>query len=207
MFGVSEIDHLLYGAASLDDAVREMNRVLGAQAMPGGAHPGLGTHNALVGLGATYLELIAPDPAQGSPAGLGAELAQLAAPRLHGFAVRSADLDGIARRLEAVGSGARVIGMSRGHPDGRTLHWQVALPTDHAFGRFLPFAIDWGKTPNPASELPVAGALDALVVEHPDAPGLQRLLEALELPLRVTEAPAPTLRARIATPRGVVDLA
>ena len=90
--------------------------------MLGGAHPGAGTHNALLSLGApTYLEVIARDPAQADappsqliPDDLGDE------PRLVAFAVGCDDIDATVADLRAAGltGVGDPYGMSRQRPDG-----------------------------------------------------------------------------------------
>ena len=42
------IDHLIYRAPDLADAVAEVEERLGVRAQAGGQHTGLGTHNALL---------------------------------------------------------------------------------------------------------------------------------------------------------------
>ena len=62
------IDHLVLAGPDLDGLVAWFVAVSGVDPAPGGAHVGLGTRNALVGVGGpTYLELIGPDPDQPEP--------------------------------------------------------------------------------------------------------------------------------------------
>ncbi|MFO0004298.1 MAG: VOC family protein, partial [bacterium] len=51
------VDHLVLGAATLEEGIAWAERMLGATPQPGGRHPQWGTHNALLSLGhGAYLE-------------------------------------------------------------------------------------------------------------------------------------------------------
>ena len=89
------IDHLIYAAPDLTAAIADLEDRLGVRAQPGGRHPGLGTHNALLALGPrTYLEIIAPDPRQPEPSAQRPFLiGDLNGGRLVGWALACDDID------------------------------------------------------------------------------------------------------------------
>ena len=112
---MARIDHLVWAAPDLDRAIDELQTRTGRRAITGGAHPGAGTRNAILGLsGRSYLEILAPDPAQANIATPAASLSKLAGPVLHTFAVATDRLDRVAVKLERAGlPHAGVIPMSR----------------------------------------------------------------------------------------------
>jgi hypothetical protein len=198
----------MWGAADLDAGMAEIERLFGVAPAPGGSHPGRGTRNALLGLAdGHYLEIIAPDPAQRLAGTFGAALADLTQPALVTWALASKRLARISKKLEAAGLRPQgPIRMHRTTPDGVHLEWDLLFAGNHVFGPLFPFFIDWRETPHPSADLPVAGTLEAVTVESPEARALAPLLGALDIPVVVNEASEPLLRATIETVHGRVVL-
>ena len=117
------IDHLVFATPDIDGAVEWVAGRVGVQPTPGGRHPGLGTCNALLDLGAgAYLEIIGVDPrAAGAPDGprpFG--LDRITEPRL---ATWAAKVDGIDERVAR----ARAAGYTRlAHLEGGMRAWEAA---------------------------------------------------------------------------------
>lgn len=203
-----ELDHLLWGVSDLDDGVRRFRDLTSVETRPGGEHPGFGTRNALAGLGnRLYLEILAPDPAQPLAGTRGEELAALPSPHLYTFAIRGESMEELVDRATSAGLEAPgILDMSRRRPDGHLLEWRVAFFEGHAFGRLLPFFIDWGSTRHPADDLPPGCALTELSVGHPEDEALARVYDAVGLEVAVHRTHEPDLRAVLSTPRGMVEL-
>lgn len=203
---MAALDHLVWAAPDLDQAVARLRSLTGCPVQPGGAHPGNGTRNALLGLGErTYVEVLAPDPAQNTAAAA-MNMKALRAPALHTFAVASPRLDQVGKRLEKAGlPHAGIIPMSRRLPTGQLVRWRLLMPTGHAYGPLVPFFIDWGDSPHPADGLPSACRLAGLQITHPEAWSLRVLMEKLEIEVQVDAGPA-SLSAELETPRGRVTL-
>lgn len=202
------VDHLMWGAPDLDTAMVEAERLFGVVPVRGGAHPGLGTRNALVGLDAhRYLEIIAPDPTQPLTGTFGATLAALPQPALVTWALRVGSLPPVAGTLAAAGLQTRgPLRTRRSTPTGQLLEWELLFVRGHAYGGLFPFYIDWLQCPHPSAELPSAGSLDGLVLQTTNADTLRTLLGEVDVPLEFVERDRAALRATITTPRGPVVL-
>jgi hypothetical protein len=203
------LDHLVYATPDLDAALDDLEARLGVRAVLGGRHPGRGTYNALISLGADhYLEIIGPDPQQpdvAQPRSFG--LDDLATPLLRTWAAKAPDIDARVERARAAGydpGSARA--MSRERPDGVTLAWHLTQSGLPVGGWLVPFLIDWGESPHPALSAPGGVALDSLRAEHPTPDAIRPLLVALDVALDVDEGPEPRLIARLSTSNGVVEL-
>ena len=203
------IDHLVLAAASLDEGRAHVEGLVGVTPAPGGAHPGVGTHNALLSLGApTYLEVIAPDPEQPGVAQRAFGLEDLpSTPRLVAFAVGCADLDATIARLRAadVATISDPYAMSRRRPDGTELAWRLASIDDGPAGA-RPFLISWDGDTTPASDSPLGGRLAGLRGGDPDAAARSALLAVLGVDVAVEQADEAWLEATIETPSGTVTL-
>lgn len=206
------IDHLVYASADLPSASAGVAELIGATPTPGGSHVGRGTYNELVSLGgATYLEIIGPDPTQPAPDGrrpFGID--RLVEPALVAWCVRPVrPLDEIvaAARAEGVEFGM-VTTMSRRRPDDVLLEWELTVAQlDGPFGCALPFLIDWGGSAHPSDTLPQVVRLVALDVTHPEAEALRGVFDIIGLTTECTvRRGACGLSATITTPRGEVIL-
>ena len=207
------IDHLVFASRDLPSASADVTQMLGVAPTPGGHHVGHGTYNELLGLGgATYLEVIGPDPTQPAPDGprpFGID--GLARPSLVAWCVRPRrPLDEIIVEARAVGiEMGEVAAMSRRRPDGVLLEWKLTFPQlNGRFGMALPFMIDWGESSHPTDTLPASVQLVRLVVVHPDADVLQTAFDIIGIgdDVDLDEGLQPSLQATIAVATGRVTL-
>ena len=148
-----DVDHVLIAVADLAAAGREIERQHGLASVEGGRHPAWGTANRIVPLGDSYLELVGVvDAAKAAEnafgrwvaSGLGSTVRPL------GWAVRTSQLDEIARRLNLT-----VQAGSRATPSGGQLRWRSAGVNQAAAEPSLPFFIEW----EPQTMLPGQAAI------------------------------------------------
>jgi hypothetical protein len=199
------IDHLVYACPDLDEAVTEIARLTGVHPQQGGQHPGLGTHNALLSLGErTYLEIIAPDPAQPAaaeplPFGLG----HLTEPALRAWAAAPIDIDAAVRQARAAGFDyGDIVTRNRRTPDDSELSWRMTNYPHNGEVDVIPFLIDWGEHRHPARSAPSGLRLADFRVLAPNPDDVVKRLRAAGIELPVDEADAPGLRAILAGPGG-----
>ncbi|MGH6609351.1 MAG: VOC family protein [Burkholderiaceae bacterium] len=216
----SELDHLVVASATLDQGIAWIEQQLGVRPAMGGQHAAMGTHNALLRLGArSYLEVIAIDPNGITPerprwfALDEAEMqAQLAiSPKLITWAIRTESLANACARVPDLGE---ILSMSRGD-----FRWKIAVPENGAltWGGVLPTAIqrsenEEGEVAHPCDRLADQGCeLMQLDLSHPAAVlgsgGLMGMFRDLKIVGPVDLQPGPKmLSARIRSPKGQVDL-
>ena len=206
---LTQVDHLLYATPDLDLGVAAIEKLLGVHATAGGQHLGFGTRNALLALGPlTYLEIIGPDSAQPKPAGprrFGVD--DLKAPQLIGWVSRAPELDALVVRARAQGIAmGDALSGGRKQPDGTTLTWRYTDPSAVIEHRLVPYFMDWGQSPHPATTAAKGARLVALRAEHPDPARIERMLRALSLDLPVTRGAQPMLVATLEGAKGRVEL-
>jgi hypothetical protein len=206
------IDHLVMGAADLEQGCRQVSERLGVPLAPGGRHAHMGTHNRLLKLGqACYLEVIAIDPEApppGRPRWFGLDRPETTArlaeePRLLTWVVHGIPFAGLDPSL------AHHLG--RPEPMRRgDLRWRLTLHADGHLpaGGLLPGLIEWDGPHHPAQRLPDAGCRLTRIRLSPTAPDtLSTLLQAIgcrhmiDLVFRES-AQTSCLTAEIETPEG-----
>ncbi|MDH4170782.1 MAG: VOC family protein, partial [Acidimicrobiia bacterium] len=148
------IDHLVYASPDLAEGIARIEALTRVRPQEGGVHPGVGTRNALVGLGDDcYLEVVGIDPDQPAPDfGRPFGIDDRQDPGLVAWAIhptRGESLADVAGRLRASGfDPGEPVTMSRTTPAGEELNWRLTFPI--AGVGALPFVIDWGDTESPA---------------------------------------------------------
>jgi catechol 2,3-dioxygenase-like lactoylglutathione lyase family enzyme len=204
------IDHLIFATPDLDATVDALEGRFGVRADPGGKHLGVGTHNALVGLGdATYLEIIAPDPDQPAPSTARPfGLDTVPQPRFAGWAVACGDINvAIARSRRQGYDPGDAIDMERMSPAGTLLRWRLTL--NALSGGPVPFLIDWGDCDHPSLGAPQGLRLERFEIEHPDPDELAAALDALDAldsRIQITHSDAVTLVAQLHSRTGPEEL-
>jgi len=143
-----EVDHVLIAVPDLDAAGRDMEMRHGLASVEGGTHPAWGTANRIVPLGDSYLELVAiVDPEMAAESAFGRWVASGVSETLEplGWAVRTLELDDIARRLQLpVHAGSRTT------LAGDRMRWRSAGVDQAAAEPSRPFFIEWApETPHP----------------------------------------------------------
>jgi hypothetical protein len=197
------LDHFILGCADLDRGIDFVEQHTGVRAAFGGVHPGRGTRNALLSLGERrYLEVMAPDPAQGVTPQI-SRLPELKEPRIVGWAAHPGNLQVFAERLRKASiafTGPRA--GSRQRPDGRILKWEsLTLQNDH--GGLLPFFIEWSAdSVHPSVDAPKGCMLRRFEAVTPETEDLLHAASLLGLDLYAGVSKEPALKATIDGPKG-----
>lgn len=212
--GVPDVlDHILLGCGELERGIAFVEERTGVRAVFGGVHPGRGTQNALLELGTRrYLEIIAPDPKQTGTAGAESslerlKLRELKEPRLVTWAAHPGSVRELAQKLarEKIAAAGPTPG-SRKRSDGKMLHWSTVNLADD-LGGLLPFFIEWGaETVHPSVDAVKGCTLEKFWVESPKQEELAKRFAAIGVDVEVSHGEKARLRARIAGPKGEMEL-
>jgi len=166
-----QLDHVVVTAGSLSVGVTWAEGALVVPLQAGGEHPRMGTHNALLRLGASiYLEVIAVNPAASAPRrprwfGLD-RLASDASPRLASWVARTDDIEAATSREQSLG---QIEAMSR-----NDLRWLITIPADGSLPGegVAPTLIEWQTAQHPALFCRIEDALwSNLLASIPTATG------------------------------------
>ena len=219
------VDHIVYGVPGpLEAAMDDFERLTGIKPMIGGAHPGLGTHNAIVSLGGgAYFEILCCDPCQPDPPKLWMGMSSLEArcfedrcfAKVMTWAVdRTGRLEEAIRAARASGyDPGDEEGFERQRPDGSAMKWSLSyrhytVDEMGAGSGAVPFLIDWKGNTSPAATAPVGCELVGLRAEVKDYEQVANHLRALEIQpddLMLTPGETDRLVAYLRTPKGVVS--
>jgi hypothetical protein len=199
---MTEIDHIVMGARTLEEGAAHIERLLGVKPQAGGRHEGAGTHNLLLGLGPDcYLEIIAPDPDQPEPPhprlfdldDPATRMMLESEPRLLTWVARTSAMDVIISRLGPRGGNVRE--MHRGD-----LMWRMAVPPQRQdMDNLVPALIEW-KGERAGKRLRDSHfRLTGLEAEYPDAEALRLALDERGLgeAMMVKRGAHPRLIARL----------
>lgn len=195
-------DHFVIGVSELSIGVDEFEGATGVRPSYGGAHPGLGTHNALVSLGQeAYLEVIAPQPgatvtAPFLTAAMGSELTPA-----H-WAVATNDLPWVQETLRAAGfaPGTPSPG-GRETPDGQTIRWTTLFLEEAPIG--APFFISWDNPEvHPSRTTPAGCSLDSFTVATDEPDTLAALFAAIGFDTPIVEADGWGMEIALGSPNG-----
>ena len=192
-----QLDHIAVSGETLEAATAHVEEMLGVPLQPGGKHAKFGTHNRLLGLeDGLYLEAIAIDPEAPVPEQpRWFDLDRFSGPaRLTNWICRVPDIEAVTMP----GGPVAPIDLARG-----ALRWRMAVPPSGQlpYDNLYPALIQWQGDLHPARMLQASGVqLRRLVVYHPDALELAKLLGHLEL-IQFDTGPG-ALRAEFGTPFG-----
>ena len=199
------IDHLVIAARTLEEGSAWLQDRLGVPLSPGGEHPTFGTHNQLLSLGASYLEVLAINPQASAPLRprwFGLDTPEVQHRLSHGPLL----FHWVARTPQPpLPSQGNRLSLSRG-----SYAWTLTVPDDGLLplGGALPSLIEWAGV-SPAPALPDVGVrLASLSLLTPQPDELNVALASLQLADLVKVAPFKSVRLRavLQTPSGEVGL-
>jgi len=202
----TRVDHVIVGVSDLAQGMDRIEQLTGVRPILGGAHPGGGTQNALISLGDSYLEILAPNSAERAASPEVAELRHLTKPTPIGWAVSASDDQ--ARRSALASQGFELTAPdpgSRRKPDGSVLSW-ITFGFTNLDHPLAPFFIVWADpAQHPSRTSPRGCELKSIEIEDPAA-DLGRAVKALGVNVAVTKARRSRMMIDLTCPKGNVTL-
>jgi glyoxalase-like protein len=199
------LDHIILSVTNLARGMAAFTRLTGVVPKRGGQHPGRGTENALVSLGANhYLEILAPT-ASATDTNV-ADATDTISLRPVGWALHTRALDHLILRVRAAGfSLAGPIPGSRRTPENMLLEWRTAGTSGPGLA-FAPFFIEWAaSTAHPSTNSPGGCRLTSWTVIQPDTTRLSAFLRAAGYESTLRIGTAPGMQLVLDCPRGRVS--
>ena len=186
----STIDHIVIGAADLENATKRVENLIKANFSSGGKHPLMATHNRLIKLqNSIYMEIISIDPSASMP--------QLSTQKKRWFSLDSqstkrrlslapqplcwvAAVDNIEQAVSNCGyNPGRIIEVTRDE-----LRWRLTVPENGklSFDGVLPILIEWPNGKNPAKKMLESNlCLQQLTLFHSNPKKIKHVLSKLNI--------------------------
>ncbi len=203
-----QYDHFLLGGSSLEAGIQFMKDKTGIEAVRGGKHPHIGTHNALLSLGEkVYLEIIAPDPDANSLIEAYTFLKEMNTPAIFMWAARTDKMDDLLKRVQAAGyKNSGISPGSRQRADASILKWR-SLSVETGINSVVPFFIEWDKSSkHPAIDSPKGCTIKSFEIEYPDPEKIKDVFTQLQIDVPLKKGTKASLQLKINSPKGTVSL-
>jgi hypothetical protein len=204
-----ELSQIIFGVDDLD-AASDRFRQLGFDVLDGGVHPGVGTANRVIPLGAQYIELLGVvDHEQAAQSEYGRSLLRAIADgdRLVRWSLRTDAIGDIAARL-----GVDVEARRRTRPDGELLTWRAAGLDLALADATMPFFMQWDRDDQYPGRMPArhdngARRVTALSVTPRDPDRFLVWTAGADVPLQMPAYGAPGLwSVDVETDAGVITI-
>ena len=201
-----QYDHFLLGCSSLEAGIQFMKDKTGIEAVKGGKHPHIGTHNALISLGEkVYLEIIAPDPEAKSLIDSYAFLKEMKTPTLFMWAARTDNMGDLLKRVQEAGyKNSGILPGSRQRADASVLKWR-SLSVETGINSVIPFFIEWDTSSrHPAVDSPKGCSIISFEIEYPEPEKLKAVFTQLQIEVPLKQGIKASLQLKINSPKGTV---
>ncbi len=201
-------DHFLVGCDFLENGIQFIKDKTGIEAVRGGKHPGVGTHNALISLGKNvYLEIIAPDPDAPALVSRYAFLRDLSSPQLFYWAAGTHDIEKLEADYKKAGyTTGGVSPGSRRRTDGILLQWKT-LFIETEFSDLVPFFIQWDSNSlHPSTDAPAGCTVEHFEIQTAQKEKVQKIFKGLQLNVPVEAGEKNRLVLILQTPKGKIYL-